>query len=485
MIALDGKRKRILGTNREELLKEIMPGCILERQLNDGDIVLFNRQPSLHRMSIMAHRVRVVEGKTFRINYCSTAPYNADFDGDEMNLHVPQTLEAQAESRYLMQVQEQIFSPKDGRAIIANGQDGIMGMYLLTQDDTLLTGDEAQYLLSLAGVRQHAQGGEEGNVQGQGRILHAPSGGAELRAQIKKEKFVIKNGAITEGVVTKAVYGEGNTLFIKITQDYGFETLRKFLSTSSRVADACSTFFGISIGVKDYLMNDETNRLREKLLAETDGKVDELIESYKTRKLEPLLGYTLKQSLERMIVAELDIARDTAGHLLATHTPKGNSAMLMSVSGARGNLLNFVQMSMFLGQQAPMEGGRIKRGYYTGRVLPHMEPKSILPKAKGFITGSFSEGLSPTEMMMHAIGARSSVIHKGLLTPKSGYLQRRLANALQDYYVFSDNSVRDVSNNLIQTVYGGDAIDPTKVGFAKFGSKSETARLPERSEEGE
>ncbi len=485
MIALDGKRKRILGTNREELLKEIMPGCILERQLNDGDIVLFNRQPSLHRMSIMAHRVRVVEGKTFRINYCSTAPYNADFDGDEMNLHVPQTLEAQAESRYLMQVQEQIFSPKDGRAIIANGQDGIMGMYLLTQDDTLLTGDEAQYLLSLAGVRRMPKEAKKGMYRGKDVFSMLLPEGLNFELKSKKEKFVIKNGAITEGVVTKAVYGEGNTLFIKITQDYGFETLRKFLSTSSRVADACSTFFGISIGVKDYAMNDETNRLREKLLAETDGKVDELIESYKTRKLEPLLGYTLKQSLERMIVAELDIARDTAGHLLATHTPKGNSAMLMSVSGARGNLLNFVQMSMFLGQQAPMEGGRIKRGYYTGRVLPHMEPKSILPKAKGFIAGSFSEGLSPTEMMMHAIGARSSVIHKGLLTPKSGYLQRRLANALQDYYVFSDNSVRDVSNNLIQTVYGGDAIDPTKVGFAKFGSKSETARLPERSEEGE
>ena len=127
---------------------------------------------------------------------------------------------------------------------------------------------------------------------------------------------------ITEGVVTKAVYGEGNTLFIKITQDYGTETLRKFLSSSSRVADACSTFFGISIGVKDYTMSAETGRQREKLLVETDKKVEELIESYKTRKLEPLLGYTLKQSLERMIVAELDIARDTQAHLLETHTPR-------------------------------------------------------------------------------------------------------------------------------------------------------------------
>ena len=343
-----------------------------------------------------------------------------------------------------------------------------------------------QYLLSLAGVRNMPKEQKNGKYKGKDVFSMLLPEGLNFELLSKKEKFVIKNGMITEGVVTKSVYGEGNTLFIKITQDYGTETLRKFLSSSSRVADACSTFFGISIGVKDdEVISPETEKARAKLLEETHAKVDALIESYKTRKLEPLLAYTLSSRSRVTIVAELDIARDTAGHLLETHTPKGNSAMLMSLSGARGNLLNFVQMSMFLGQQAPMEGGRIKRGYYSGRVLPHVEPRSIMPKSKGFVEGSFSEGLSPTEMMMHAIGARSSVIHKGLLTPKSGYLQRRLANALQDYYVFSDNSVRDVSNKLIQTVYGGDALDPTKVGFAKFEAKTEIRVAPKPDVEGE
>jgi DNA-directed RNA polymerase subunit A' len=141
--------------------------------------------------------------------------------------------------------------------------------------------------------------------------------------------------------------------------------------------------------------------------------------------------------------------------------------MLMASSGARANILNFEQMSMFLGQQATREGGRIRRGYYTNRVIPHIERNSVDAKSRGFISSSYVDGLSPIEMLMHAVGGRGAVIQKGLLTQRSGYLQRRLANALQDYYVIQDNSVRDVNNNMIETIYGGDAIDPTKVGFVK------------------
>ncbi|VVB73719.1 DNA-directed RNA polymerase subunit A' [uncultured archaeon] len=466
VIMPDGKRKRILETNKEDLVKELKAGYILERQLQDGDITLFNRQPSLHRISIMAHRARIMGGKTFRINYCSTTPYNADFDGDEMNLHIPQTLEAQAEARYLMLVAEQIFSPKNGDAVITNGEDGVVGFHLLTQDDALLTKDEVAYLLGIAGVREMPKEAKGGMYRGKDVFSLLLPKGLNYELTTKKEHFVIKNGQLIEGTVTKAIFGQGNTMFVKIVSDFGFEALRKFLSNASRVADACATFYGVSIGVKDYLTSEEVTRQKEKLIADTDTKVHDLIISYKNGKLEPLLGYTLRQSLERMITAELDMARESAGNMLASHTDKKNSAMLMSISG-KGNIVQFAQMSMFLGQQAPMSGGRIKRGYYTKRVVPHVEPKSILPRARGFVTSNFSAGLTPVEMMMHAIGARSSVIHKGLLTPKSGYLQRRLANAMQDYCVYSDGSVRDVSNNIIQTVYGGDGVEPTRVRFAK------------------
>ncbi len=139
VISRDGKRKRLIDTNKEEVLKELVPGDIMERQLVDGDIVLFNRQPSLHRVSIMAHKVKVLPGRTFRINLCVAAPYNADFDGDEMNLHVPQTLEAKAEAKILMMSSDQVFSPREGNVIIGTEQDGITGAFAMTDENNYLT----------------------------------------------------------------------------------------------------------------------------------------------------------------------------------------------------------------------------------------------------------------------------------------------------------------------------------------------------------
>ncbi len=114
----------------------------------DGDIVLFNRQPSLHRMSMMAHFVRILPNKTFRFNLCDCPPYNADFDGDEMNLHVLQSQEARAEAKVLMKVEEHILSPRYGGPIIGMLHDHITAAFLLTYKDPSFTLSEVTYLLS-------------------------------------------------------------------------------------------------------------------------------------------------------------------------------------------------------------------------------------------------------------------------------------------------------------------------------------------------
>ena len=101
----------------------------------DDDLVLFNRQPSLHRISIMCHRAKVLENRTFRFNECVCTPYNADFDGDEMNLHLPQTEEARAEALVLMGNKSNLVTPRNGELLIAANQDFITGGYLLTQKD--------------------------------------------------------------------------------------------------------------------------------------------------------------------------------------------------------------------------------------------------------------------------------------------------------------------------------------------------------------
>jgi len=465
MIAPDGKRKRILEANKEELLKDLKPGYILERQLQDGDLALFNRQPSLHRISIMAHRIRVLPGKTFRITYCASQPYNADCDGDEMNLHIPQTLEAQAEAKYLMEVKDQIFSPRDGNAIIANGEDGISGLYLLTQDSTYLDKHEVEFLLSKAGIRELPKASKNGMYKGKDVFSMLLPKGLDFESESAGEKFIIKNGVLVEGVVAKKTYGLGNKLFIAIAVAEGTEMLSEFLSKSSRLAYASATMHGVTIGVKDYEISEAAKKDKSKLVAETLEKISNLIEQYKTKKLEPLLGLTQRQSLEQHILAECEIARAKGIALLSKNADKSNFAMVMSSSGARASMLNLEQMSLFLAQQATLNGGRISRGYYTKRVIPHIDRNDFGALSRGFVTSSYLDGLTPIEMAMHAIAGRGAVMQKGLLTQRSGYLYRRLANAMLDYYVLADNSVRDVNNNMIETIYGGDAIDPTKVNF--------------------
>ncbi len=467
LIAKDGKRKRVADTNREELLKELAAGNIIERQLENGDIVIFNRQPSLHRISMMAHNVKVLPGKTFRMNFCVTHPYNADFDGDEMNMHIPQTLEAQAEARYLMAVQDQIFSPRDGSAIISGDEDDITGMFLLTTEGNTLDREEATYLLSLVGVYELPKQNKQGKYDGKDVFSMLLPEGLSIEQKTKTGMFRIEKGRLLEGTVNKDVYTRGSRLLLKIATEYGMGELKRFIERSARMADAYVTLSGSTVGIKEYAITGKVQEEKDKSVKQIFDRIDNLISQYKTRKLEPLLGYTLRQSLEKLTLAELSQVIDIEGEIIMKHTQKDNAALQMVSAGSRGSVFNFVQMSMLLGQQATQSGGRIRRGYATNRVLPHIKPNSLNPTAKGFVTTNFYIGLSPIDLYMHAIGSRGSVVYKALLTARSGYLQRRLINALQDYYTGEDLSVRDVHGNIIETIYAGDGIDPVKRSFLK------------------
>jgi len=127
---------------------------MIERHLMDGDVVLFNRQPSLHRMSVMAHYAKIMLHKTFRLNLCVCKPYNADFDGDEMNLHVPQTAEARSEAEQLMLVEQNIRSPRFGGPIMGCDQDYISGAYMLTKKETVFKRKEVAQILASAGMME-------------------------------------------------------------------------------------------------------------------------------------------------------------------------------------------------------------------------------------------------------------------------------------------------------------------------------------------
>ncbi len=460
VITKDGMRKRVSELNREELLKEVEPGYVLERHLIDNDIVLFNRQPTLHRLSIMAHRVKVLPGKTLRLHVSIAYPYNADFDGDEMNLHVPQTLEAQAEARYLMQPKYLVLSPRDGQPIIFSEEDEIAGIYLLTKDNAYFSKEEACRMLSNVGIYELPKAEKDGSYSGKAIFSMLLPKGINFESKASRGKVVIKNGVLEEGIIDDRIIGkEGAKLIRTLFVAYGPEVTEQFILRVNKLALRVAYLHGLTISVKDYYNSEQVNREKAEIIKDAETKAYELMKSYKDGKLEPLPGYTKKQTLEMLLQAQLSQARNTASKVLSKVLDEKNNAYLMASIGARGNILNMVQMSMFLGQQS-VRGGRPSRGY-SGRVLPYFKKNDKNPEAKGFVTSCFFDGMEPRQMYMHAMGSRDSAMTKSLVTAVSGYMQRRLINAMQDFYVDKDLSVRDASGALIQTLYGGDGIDPT------------------------
>jgi|Deesub1362A_J573_1020465.scaffolds.fasta_scaffold00135_63 DNA-directed RNA polymerase subunit A' len=480
VIRSDGRRIRLLDVNVEEIAEKLEPGWIVERQLKDGDIVLFNRQPSLHRMSIMAHYVRVLPYKTFRLNPAVCPPYNADFDGDEMNLHVPQSLEAQAEAKILMGVQEHILSPRFGGPIIGGIHDHISGLYLLTRGEKRFTKEEVVYLIRALEIEEIPEPKYKEEQLWTGKQVFSmilPNISLEFKAEIcqgcescEEEKcehdayVVIKNGELKTGTIDEKSVGAFKGIIIdEIMRKYGPEETKRFIDNMTQLSIRAIMNAGFSFGISDEEIPEEAIQQIRDVLNEAERKVDELINQYREGNLEPMPGRSIKETLEMKIMQELGRARDRAGKIAGRYLGMENSAVIMAVSGARGSMLNLTQMAACIGQQS-VRGERIKRGYtYTNRTLSHFKPGELGSRARGFVRSSYKEGLNPVEFFFHAIGGREGLVDTAVRTSQSGYLQRRLINALQDLKVEYDGTVKEqTSSMVVQFRYGEDGVDPMK-----------------------
>lgn len=488
----DGRRVRLeFVTDRKVVAEAIQPGFVVERHLRDGDIVLFNRQPSLHRMSIMAHRVRVLPYKTFRLNPTVCVPYNADFDGDEMNLHVPQGEEARTEARLLMQVQDQILSPRYGGPIIGAIRDSLTTAFLLTQKSTTLNRYDVSNLLCAAGYEGPLPGPavtkpEERWTGKQVFSVVLPKGfnfisKSNLSSYYKCEDcgrgvihdcpydafIVIKDSVLERGVIDKASIGaeKSESLFHRIVKDYGPEEARRFLNAVTRLLDRFMVMRGFTYAMDELQIPDSTREKISKAIAKAEEKVNEYIESYRKGTLERLPGQSLEESLEIYIMNELSRARDVAGEYSDQYFQMDNSGVIMSRAGARGSVLNMGQMTASVGQQS-IRGKRILRGY-RGRALSFFRPGDAGAAARGFVYHCYRDGLDPIEFFFHAMGGREGLVDTAVRTQQSGYMQRRLINALEHLRVEYDGTVRDSRGNIIQIRYGEDGVDTAKSDHGK------------------
>ncbi len=481
----DGRRVKITEKNCEELADSLEVGWKVERQLRDGDIVLFNRQPSLHRMSIMAHEVKVLPYKTFRLNPAVCPPYNADFDGDEMNLHVPQTEEARAEAKILMHVQENILSPRFGGPIIGGIHDHISGLYLLTKSGVKLDKNTALELMGKTDVSDLPEpaGEEDGKPYWTGKQIFSqilpPGLNLSFKASVcthceeckgvdcEKDAYVlIEDGVLKAGVIDeKAIGAFKSEILDYIAKNRSTREACEFLDRATQLAVRAIMYHGFSFGIDDEDVPLDAREQIKEALSEAEERVEKLIRAYKDGELEQLPGRTLDETLEMKVMQELGRARDQTGSIAGAHLGMDNSAVIMARSGARGSMLNLTQMAGCVGQQA-VRGERIRRGY-SGRTLPHYQKGDLGAQAHGFVKSSYKEGLTPTEYFFHAIGGREGLVDTAVRTSQSGYLQRRLVNALQDLEVQYDGTVRDTRGVIIQFKYGEDGIDPTKSDFTR------------------
>ena len=476
IIRPDGVKIRLDYVNDREMVAEsLASNYVVERHLSDGDIVIFNRQPSLHRMSIMAHYVRVLPYRTFRLHPAVCPPYNADFDGDEMNLHVPQSEEARAEAALLMRVQDQLISPRYGGPIIGGIRDFITGAYILTSKETFLSREEfANMALSggYGGVLPQVDS-KDGDYQAYtGKQLFSLFFPNDFNFVITSKwnkaskgegkDVIIRNGQLLGGVIDKASIGaeEPDSVLHRIAKDYGNDTARKFLDSILIILKTYLTQRGFSYGYSDLWLNDETRKEISTIIQRAYEKVDELIKQYKDGTLPLTRGLSPEEALELYVVNELSRARDRAGKTADRAFPDDNSGVIMASTGARGSTLNIGQMTAALGQQS-IRGKRINKGYHN-RSLPHFRINDTNPDAKGFVKSNYRDGLSPLEFFFHAMGGREGLVDTAVRTQQSGYMQRRLINALEHLKIEYDLTVRDPHGNIIQYLYGEDGIDPAK-----------------------
>lgn len=476
----DGVRKKVTNENKEIIAQELAVGYIVERHLMDGDIVIFNRQPSLHKMSMMAHKVRIIPWRTFTLNLCATIPYNADFDGDEMNLHVPQTEEAQAEAEMLMLVEKNIRSPRYGLPVITCKHDHITGCYLLSKEKGISKKDVVRLLLNAFGYEfllSHPELTEgEKELSGMEIIslllpkeinIEYRTSGCKGCAKCQKGEcphnayVVIKNGKMIRGVIDENSLGERKgKLLNRIEKQFGPDEARKFLDSISKLALEFITLKGFSVSISDGDVNRQARSRIEKIIKEKMEEADkELAKMGKAAAIEK------KEAWEKAILHYGNEIVNKCSEITKSEI-RDNNMLAMVKSGARGSYVTVTQISGVIGQKV-LEGEVITRGF-TNRTTSHFPRGDTGLSSHGFIKDSYKRGLSPIEFFFDAASSRENLMDKSLQTKHSGYMERRLINALQDLKVEADYTVRDSRNVIIQFVPGEDNISPARADNGKI-----------------
>ncbi|MGF9966539.1 DNA-directed RNA polymerase subunit beta' [Bacillus rhizoplanae] len=431
--------------------------------------VLLNRAPTLHRLGIQAFEPTLVEGRAIRLHPLVCTAYNADFDGDQMAVHVPLSSEAQAEARLLMLAAQNILNPKDGKPVVTPSQDMVLGNYYLTLERADAIGEgmvfkdtnEALIAYQNGYVHLHTRvavaassvNNETFTEEQNSKLLLTTVGKlvfneilpksfpyineptkTNLEKETPVEYFVEKGANVREIIASRE---EVAPFSKKILGNIIAEVFKRFkITETSRMLDRMknlgfkySTKAGITVGVADILVLGE----KEEILHEAQAKVDTVIKQFRR-------GLITEEERYDRVISIWTNAKDVIQGKLMKTLDKRNPIFMMSDSGARGNASNFTQLAGMRGLMANP----------SGRIIE-------LP-----IKSSFREGLTVLEYFISTHGARKGLADTALKTADSGYLTRRLVDVAQDVIVREDDCGTDrglligaikEGNEIIESLY--------------------------------
>ncbi|PEJ47413.1 MULTISPECIES: DNA-directed RNA polymerase subunit beta' [unclassified Bacillus (in: firmicutes)] len=412
--------------------------------------VLLNRAPTLHRLGIQAFEPTLVEGRAIRLHPLVCTAYNADFDGDQMAVHVPLSSEAQAEARILMLAAQNILNPKDGKPVVTPSQDMVLGNYYLTLERAGAVGEGMVFkdinealiayqngyvhLHSRVAVAANSLNNETFTEEQNNSLLITTVGklifneilptsfpfiNEPTQSNLEKETpqmyFVAKGANIKEIIESREEIAPfkkkilGN-IIAEVFKRFKITETSKMLDRMKDLGFRHSTKAGITVGVSDIIVLPE----KQLIIAEAQEKVDKVLKQFRR-------GLITEDERYDRVIAIWSDAKDVIQGKLMASLNKRNPIFMMSDSGARGNASNFTQLAGMRGLMANP----------AGRIIE-------LP-----IKSSFREGLTVLEYFISTHGARKGLADTALKTADSGYLTRRLVDVAQDVIVRQDDCGTD------------------------------------------
>jgi DNA-directed RNA polymerase II subunit RPB1 len=486
--------------DRETILLEY--GTIVYRHLIDGDIVLFNRQPSLHKMNMMAHYVKVLPGRSFRISANITQPYGADFDGDEMNLHLPQSEIARREIEMLALSPTQMCSPQSNAPVVGAVQDTMLATYRASSEH--IRGYQVGEVYN-TNIREFMNlsfwitntpnllppiRGKGWTMQDLINLILPPITLTRKDKKNPRNKIMIKNGKLSlpesnDGKIvamakSNSMLGASSGSIFHITwNDLGPTASKDLMDDLSRVMSQWLMNSGFSVGLRDLsiprVYMDEINQYKIEYMEKAYQLIDGLNNGNYTDQFRESLGLGQRgltssdvEQFEQDMIVLLDTCRNLVQESVADHIYEydvgkiyDNRFMSMLDSGSKGKPTNAVQIVGTLGQQS-MDGHRVVDAYYR-RPLPFVAKDDLSPEGRGFVLSSYNSGLNFLEYIYHAMAGRMGVISTSIKTADTGYLQRKLMKRLEDIGTYYDGTVRLAGGAIVQYIYGGDGFDGSKV----------------------